>query len=287
MRRLTHQEFITRVKKQYPKLRIISRYRNTRTPIQAICKKKDSIGDEHGDFTIRDPSAFLYGKNNRSGCSKCANESRAKTQTRYHYDHNYFDIPNMENCYWAGFIAADGCITSSSHIKIKLSNKDSKHLQLFAGDVSFTGILYEYNRKSNFGKFPSSELYFSNGLQWITALENNFNIGPQKSLTYTHPDNLTDEQSLAFIKGYIDGDGHVSRHPKFRIGAIGTLDTLTWIQQHFDRISPAKSLNKLSAKPRAIKNVNAFYYEVGYNRAKIIIDVLAKLDTPTLERKWN
>jgi len=250
------------------------------------CTKKDSIGEAHGEFTVRDTSAFLHGKNNRNGCKKCANESRSIAKTQHSYNYNYFDVPNMENCYWAGFIAADGCITTKNQIIIKLSNKDKHHLQTLAEAVLFTGKLYGYNRETNFGKYTTTELYFSNGLRWITALQNNFNIGTQKSLTYTHPNNLTDEQSLAFIRGYIDGDGHVSRNPRIRIGAAGTLDTLMWIQQHFDRISPSCSLNGMTAKPRKMRGCNVYYYEIAHKRAEKAINILAKLDTPALKRKW-
>jgi hypothetical protein len=288
MRRLTHEEFVSRVNEKYPELKITSQYRDTRTPIQTRCTLKDAIGKQHGSFTIRDVSAFLHGKNNRNGCKKCANESRSLAKTQHHYNYEYFDVPTMENCYWAGFIAADGCITNKNHIIIKLSNKDKIHLQTFAEMVLFTGILYEGNWESNFGKFPSAELYFSNGIQWVSALENNFNIGPRKSLTYTHPAGLTDEQSLAFIKGYIDGDGHVrASGDRIRIGAVGTLETLSWIQSHFDRLVPAKSCNGLVAKPRKIKNCQAYYYEIGHKRAESIIKVLQNLPTPELSRKWK
>lgn len=29
---------------------------------------------------------------------------------KYSYNDNYFRTPNLENSYWAGFIAADGCV---------------------------------------------------------------------------------------------------------------------------------------------------------------------------------
>jgi len=101
MRRLTHEKFISRVWKRYPKLRVITEYRNTRTPIQMRCTKKDMIGKLHGIFIIRDVSAFLHGKNNRNGCKKRSNESRSKSKTQNHYD--YFNFPNFENCYSVGY----------------------------------------------------------------------------------------------------------------------------------------------------------------------------------------
>ena len=37
---------------------------------------------------------------------------RSITNRRLAFDgHDYFATPTMENCYWAGFIAADGCVS--------------------------------------------------------------------------------------------------------------------------------------------------------------------------------
>jgi hypothetical protein len=291
MRRLTHEEFIKRVNERYPELRITSQYRNTRTPVQARCSKRDALGKQHGTFTIRDVSGFLYGKNNRNGCKKCANDSRSLAKTQHFYDYEFFKLPELNNSYWAGFIAADGCVENNKQVSIKLSKKDKSHLILFQQHINHTGELYYGERTSNFGServYGYSVLYLSNAQKWIYDLRNNFNIGPRKSLTYTHPVGLTDEQSLAFIKGYIDGDGHVrASGNRIRIGAVGTFNTLTWIQAHFDQLVPAQSSNGLVAKPRKIKNCRAYYYEIGYKRAENIITVLQNLPTPELSRKWK
>lgn len=288
MRRLTHEEFVKRVKTKFPGLDIVSEYKSTRTPVRMRCKKTDELGKQHGTFIVKDPSAFLYNKQNRNGCKKCANKTRSITKTKHFYDPDYFHSPNLENCYWAGFIAADGCIhQGGKHISIKLSSKDQAHLELLMENVGYSGRTYSGKSNLSGKQHGYATLFISNAQKWVHDLQNNFGIGPQKSLTYTHPENLTDEQSLAFIKGYIDGDGHISLAPRPRIGAIGTLETLTWIQQHFDRIAPAQSLNKLVAKPRKIKGCNGYYYEVGHKRAERIISMLRKIPTPRLERKWS
>lgn len=289
MKALTHVQFEKRVKARYPELRVTGHYRSTRRPVQAYCTKIDELGNEHGSFTIKSPSLFLHGKYSRNGCKKCANESRSKAKTQYHFNPSYFETPTLESCYWAGFIAADGCIHDKRHWSIKLSFKDREHLMKLSRCIGYNGPLYEQTRKSNLnGKtYTSSSLIISNSTKLIHDLQTNFRIGPNKSITYTHPKGLTNEQALAFIKGYIDGDGHVKNTTKrIRIGAVGTLETLSWIQEHFDRISPSASLNGLTAKPRKIKGCNGYYYEVAHNRAERIITILKELDTPELSRKW-
>ena len=36
--------------------------------------------------------------------------NRKVTRKHYGIDYDYFAVPNVQNSYWAGFIAADGCI---------------------------------------------------------------------------------------------------------------------------------------------------------------------------------
>ena len=50
----------------------------------------------------------------------------------YNKNHDFFTVPNKLNSYWAGFIAADGCVTGKHILAIKLSEKDKEHLQKIA-----------------------------------------------------------------------------------------------------------------------------------------------------------
>jgi len=56
---------------------------------------------------------------------------------KYTVNHNYFSEVTLENSYWAGFIAADGCITKN-YVKIMIAQKDLKILEM------------EYSRKKIF-----------------------------------------------------------------------------------------------------------------------------------------
>jgi hypothetical protein len=47
------------------------------------------------------------------------------SRKKYIFNEIFFDKPTIQNCCWAGFIAADGCfINKSDGINIKLSIKD-------------------------------------------------------------------------------------------------------------------------------------------------------------------
>ncbi len=296
MKRLTNEEFSQKVGKRYPELRQVTEYRNSRTPIQMRCTRRDKLNKEHGVFTIRDPSSFLYGRNNRNGCKKCANEARSEAKTKYTFDEDFFSTFTPQSCYWAGFIAADGCIQDDKHLSIKLTRKDKPHLERFSTDLGYTGVIYEGSGKNNFGigkeKYNTGHhshctFWLGNAQKLIHDLQQNFNIGPRKSTSYTHPDGLTDDQALAFIKGYIDGDGHIQRGKRTRITICGTKETLEWIKGVFDRLFPPRSLNGLVAGVRQhSQSSNLWMYEVGHNRATQILESLSSLETPALKRKW-
>jgi hypothetical protein len=45
------------------------------------------------------------------------------------FDENFFEVPNLLNCYWAGFIAADGNISKNNKkFSIQIGDKDFIHL---------------------------------------------------------------------------------------------------------------------------------------------------------------
>lgn len=59
---------------------------------------------------------------------------------------DFFEVPNELNCYWAGFIAADGCIHTGKKqdvLSIFLALKDKNHLNRFKLDIDFDGQINE------------------------------------------------------------------------------------------------------------------------------------------------
>src|ERR1035437_6230433 len=63
------------------------------------------------------------------------------TRRIYGVNDNYFNAPSNENCYWAGFIAADGNIHSKKKrlLRLKLQEKDKNHLEKYIKCLNFSG----------------------------------------------------------------------------------------------------------------------------------------------------
>lgn len=299
MKKLTQKEFESKLFKKYPELTVLSTYINIRTPILVRCSRIDKLENEHGNYIISSISSVLTGKNNKNGCKQCSNESRAKAKTLYNYNESFFSVAGLKNSYWAGFIAADGCISARAQITIKLSQRDVDHLKKFNSDIKYNGKIYQYSRITNFGnsaekqkyngkECKTAEIILCNAQKPIYDLCENFNVYSNKSLILTHPLGLSEPNELAFIRGYIDGDGYIEYSPRTRISICGTEATLTWIKKIFDKISPSTSTNKLVASVRKhSQSDNLYTYEVGHNRAKKILNILSELNTPYLSRKWD
>ena len=47
----------------------------------------------------------------------------------------FFEKPSRVNSYWAGFIAADGCVYRNT-LKITLSKKDKAHLEALSSQLN-------------------------------------------------------------------------------------------------------------------------------------------------------
>lgn len=219
--------------------------------------------------------------------SKNGHIFRADSLYRNYHNVNYFNVLTKQNCYWAGFIAADGCITDDNYISIALSVKDFNHLNKFIKDINFKGKPSHY--KDNVRHIVSIKL--SRSEKTIASLKKYFNIGPRKSLTLKKP-NITDRLKVkAYIKGYIDGDGciHFAKK-KTKLGVkkyialsiTGTKPFLAWIKVNIEKFYNLKLCKLKQSKTKEI-----FYLNVAGSKADKILRNLVKIKTPNLERKWD
>ena len=198
---------------------------------------------------------------------------------KYKRDSSVFSKKTLNICYWAGFIAADGSVNTNS-LRMCLSKKDKNHLLKLKEFIKYEGVLYDYGIKTNI----QLDIYDK---QIVKDLYNNFNIKSHKSLTLEPPKDLTYDQELAFIIGYIDGDGVIGinsfkkkdkTYKYLRLRIIGTPIFLKWVNKIFNKNNKPKIHNKSKihiisfSNLKLIKKLNNFRLE-------------NKL--PVLSRKWN
>ena len=65
---------------------------------------------------------------------------------KYTHNENYFTTVSLDSAYWAGFIAADGCITNG-YLKIMISIVDSNLLENLKEAIKYSGPVYIDKKK--------------------------------------------------------------------------------------------------------------------------------------------
>lgn len=221
---------------------------------------------------------------------------RSKLYRKYSVNKKFFSEKTPSALYWAGFIAADGCINPKKRaLRVTLSIKDISHLEKLKKEIEYSGKLLFFKIKRKNPNHKDTELVdlSINGVpECIENLLRFYNITPRKSLTLKPPDGLSLQESLLFIIGYIDGDGSIrfrnrdkrkdgTYRQDFALEAAGTKEMLNWIMKTFQEICQEIANIKLKS--------NGNIYELRYsgNRAKIIYRALMSIDCPQrMERKW-
>lgn len=200
--------------------------------------------------------------------------------TRYHgqylLNESYFSTPTIENCYWAGLLAADGCIksrkNSSTVISLTLHKQDQERLELFMEALSATSPVY-YSKRSKCAVIELTSDKLANDL-W-----KHWNIGPRKSLTIQPPNIKNKEMIKAFLVGLLDGDGCIHYHKRGYWTLqflIGTVQLGTWVNE-FLKIG----------KVKLSKHGNIFRLQYSCSPALTVAKVLSTVDVPRMPRKWD
>lgn len=210
----------------------------------------------------------------------------ARIQRKSVVDDAYFSVLNAESCYWAGFIAADGCICGEKLLVISLQAGDSKHLENF-----LSALKSDYKVKIRMAKkiFPQARIQIVSE-QICKDLGTNFNIVPAKSLILQFPENLNNELLDAFIVGVIDGDGCIGlynskgkRQKRLSISLIS--GSVQFIQKIADRFSEILEIPVKVHKEK--KNPNRNTICLSDKNARKLFMHYYSLNTPKMIRKWK
>lgn len=210
----------------------------------------------------------------------------ARGKVLYGVNESFFEVPNLLNCYYAGFFAADGNIAKDKrHCTITLSSKDRCWLEVFKQNIEFDGPIRDFIMK---GKYPSSSIVI-NSKKIAHDLEVNFNITPAKSLTLIPP-NISDESLIdAFICGYIDGDGSIGlssnngKQESLKISILGTFEMMLWIKQRINVVVGKEFGSIVHKKTHSGK---VFTLSFGDKNGRTLFLSYYDIKVPKLERKW-
>ena len=147
---------------------------------------------------------------------------------KYYFDENYFEvIDTPEKAYWLGFILADGYNNQDrGFLNINLNSIDHHHLEKFVdaieGDYNMITIRQHSITGNNMSCLCINSRKMSNDLAKLNILQG-------KSANEHIPPNIPKILIKDFIRGIIDGDGHINSR---RIDIISSIEVLTFIQEY-------------------------------------------------------
>jgi hypothetical protein len=213
----------------------------------------------------------------------------------YSVDVDFFEKFSVLNCYYAGFIAADGCIyeknDNNKSLIIKLAAKDRCHLEEFKKNIQYVGNInsnsfkYEYKGVQSFKESCRLKI---NNVKIVNDLAKNFEIYPNKTFNITFPIKLKNKKHIdAFILGYIDGDGCTNDSSgKPRVNILGSNKFLSGVAKRFEQIIGKGIKVKVTIKQ---KNSKISKIEICGNSARKILGHYyhTSLSLPCLKRKWR
>lgn len=114
-----------------------------------------------------------------------------------------FDEYSEYSCYWAGFIAADGCVDSKSRVRVMLKYDDINHLEKLKDYLKSTHAISINTDKYNRCSFEATSSHLCD------MLDLNFNIVPNKTHKLKFPSHIPNKYLVHYLRGYFDGDGSI------------------------------------------------------------------------------
>ena len=132
------------------------------------------------------------------------------------YKNTFFTTVTHEMAYILGFFAADGCMSShNGHRRVDFESKD---LDILNNILYHTG--YQYIKKPvSYTKGNTFVINFTNN-GWYEQLHD-WGFTERKSKTVKIPPALPDEYISSFIRGFFDGDGHITKLNKRSLHQAG------------------------------------------------------------------
>lgn len=153
---------------------------------------------------------------------------------KYFCDEGFFSKDTEESFYWAGFIAADGCVrikkskySAIKQLEINLSVDDIEHLELFKKQIKSESIIREYTDKDG---NKHAHIVISSSKIYDNLVK--FGMHPRKTHTLEFPEWVENHPLCKhFLRGYFDGDGGFyinkeSKCPQMTMTICGTIKFL-------------------------------------------------------------
>ena len=257
---------------------------------------------ESGQYTFAEMGIRL----GRTACSAVGQARRQGICNRYvrppkyTYDRSFFSRITLETSYWAAILTTDGCITrrnSNPTIVWSAAGKDKGHMELFQTAIRSTHPLNlamarcQLSTRDTQKRHINYRLTLEGAREWTADLERNFGVTHNKTLRCPPPNLPTLLHKLAYIRGYIDGDGHITCNQSDGVMSIGVCgvnrEMIAWVRQVIEDMDLPKAKKARTAHIFQASGENCYYYSVRGFRAAVLFELLRRVPVPNLSRKWD
>lgn len=200
---------------------------------------------------------------------------------QFNLNDNYFSSENERMAYLLGFLASDGTVDKKNNrIKIGLSSVDKDFLITIKKELEYEGDILDYQTSNGFNV---SELTFTS--QQIKKDLAKYNIVPNKTFTYTFPENLNKKYWIDFIRGYFDGDGSVSTAGPHAIRWQICAANKQVLEKIVDFFYEEYGIEKVSILTQ-MREHPLYYFQYSTTATKKIFSILYKENCLKLPRKY-
>ena len=229
-----------------------------------ICSKCGKI-IEYKSYT-----AWHNANKANSECRSCS----AKARTKRVANLAVLLEDNLESYYWVGFLLADGSFNEGK-LTISLKKDDSEHLKKFGNFIKYTGT---------YGTSKVCETITCKDLDVVSELCKKFDI--QKTKTYNPPTTIlkfSQEQNLAILAGFIDGDGcirHQTNRDDFYL-SIKCHNSWEHILKEFNSLICENNFTKINNQGYAVLTITNTKY------LQNLKEKITSLNIPIMSRNWD
>lgn len=207
----------------------------------------------------------------------------------YNINHDKFSIYTQDNCYYGGFLMADGSSTGKNSFALYINQKDESLMKDFANFLEIPLDRLRYQQITQKSGFVSDIVSLTVPSKKLVADLSKFGVTKNKTYTPTIP-LIPNEFFPAFLTGLIDGDGCITQRPvksgKVRISTVcitGNKIILKWLEEHLALNFSIKGVIRPSPRENDVWSHILF---TGENRDKLLNLCLKGYNGPRLERKW-
>lgn len=207
---------------------------------------------------------------------------------KYTINLDYFSEVSIDTCYWAGWIASDGCLSvkngTDKSVQFKISYKDISILRSMRSYVGSDAPITTYRKN---GK-KYCRIDFHGVGKWHDDLYDGWNIVERKTW-HLKPPELSGDLALAFIKGMVDGNGSIyyDKNGYLIFSHCSTYEVTEWIRDELYKYEDKQKYKKQKIGKNGNSDVN-YVCRYSHNRTKHICKIIKSIKTPyQLERKWS